>query len=78
MNLVGIKNYLQEVKIASITTLSAQFNCDADVLRNMMTHWLRKGCIRRFVQPSACGKTCGKCSTPPVLEIYEWVEVKVN
>ncbi len=74
MNLLEIKQYLQQVKIASITALSAHFNCDSEVLRPMMGHWLRKGCIRRFIQPSACQKTCGKCATPPVLEIYEWVE----
>lgn len=73
MNLVEIKSYLSQVKMASINTLSAHFNCDSDVLRNMMSHWLRKGCIRKFEHASACAKTCGKCATPPVLEIYEWV-----
>lgn len=74
MSLLEIKNYLQQVKIASIEKLSAHFKCDSGVLRNMMSHWLRKGCIRQFVQSSACGKTCGKCATPPVVEIYEWID----
>ena len=74
MSLLEIKNYLKQVKIASIAKLSAHFNCDSDVLRNMMGHWMRKGCIRQFIQSSACGKTCGKCATPPVVEIYEWID----
>lgn len=72
MSLIEIKNYLMQVKIASMTKLTAHFNCDADVLRNMLGHWLRKGCVRRCVQPLACGKTCMKCERP-ALEIYEWV-----
>lgn len=75
MSLLDIKNYLMQVKMASITTLCARFNCDSDVLRNMMSHWMRKGCIRRFIPSSGCGKTCGKCATPPTLEIYEWVDL---
>lgn len=73
MNLLEIKRYLMEVKMASMATLSAHFHCDSDRLRDMMSHWLRKGCIRQFIQSSACGKTCGKCATPPTVEIYEWV-----
>ncbi|HSW93385.1 MAG TPA: FeoC-like transcriptional regulator [Gammaproteobacteria bacterium] len=73
MSLLDIKNYLMDVKIASMATLAAHFKCDSDVLRNMICHWMRKGCVRQFVRSSECAKTCGKCATPPVLEIYEWV-----
>ena len=72
MNLLEIKKYLMQVKIASIAKLSAHFGCDSEVLRSMMTHWLRKGCVRKFMQTPACGKTCMKCM-PAVIEIYEWV-----
>ncbi|HSW69000.1 MAG TPA: FeoC-like transcriptional regulator [Gammaproteobacteria bacterium] len=72
MNLLEIKTYLKEVKIASIAKLSAHFNCDSDVLRNMMMHWVRKGCIRKFMKEAECGKTCMKCM-PQTVEIYEWV-----
>lgn len=79
MNLLDIKNYLKQVKMASITKLSAHFNCDSDVLRNMIGHWMRKGCIRRYLPSSGCGKTCMKCVTPPVgLEIYEWVDYSLT
>ncbi len=74
MSLLEIKQYLMQVKIASIEKLSAHFHCESDVLRNMIGHWMRKGCIRQFVQSAACGKTCGKCAIPPSVEIYEWVD----
>jgi len=77
MSLLEIKNYLRQVKMASHAKLCAHFNCDAEILRDMMMHWLRKGCIRRFIQSSACGKTCGKCDMPPILEIYEWVDLQL-
>ena len=73
MSLLEIKRYLMNVKMASIETLSAHFHCQSDVLRDMILHWVRKGCVRQFSQSSPCAKTCGKCATPPVLEIYEWI-----
>ena len=73
MNLLELKNYLQQVKIASLAKICAHFNCDSDLLRNMMGHWLRKGCIRQFTQSPGCGKTCMKC-VPPTVEIYEWID----
>lgn len=72
MSLLEIKNYLMRVKMASLTSLSAYFNCDADVLRNMLNHWVNKGCVRKCSNKPACGKTCGQCTVAAV-EIYEWV-----
>jgi putative ferrous iron transport protein C len=72
MGLLDIKNYLMQVKVASLPHLCAYFKCDADLLRNMMCHWLRKGCIRKFTSNPACGKQCHKCDVPAA-EIYEWV-----
>jgi putative ferrous iron transport protein C len=72
MSLLEIKKYLLEVKIASLAKIAAHFNCDAEVVRTMLTHWLRKGCIRKFTPEAGCGKTCMKC-VPQTVEIYEWV-----
>lgn len=73
MSLQEIKNYLMQVKIASLASLSAHFKCDADVLRCMMAHWMKKGCIRQFNKTPACGGACVKCPSQQV-EIYEWLE----
>lgn len=72
MNLLEIKNYLMRVKVASLASLSAYFNCDSDVLRNMLSHWVRKGCVRECIKASACGTKCAQCKVPTI-EIYEWV-----
>jgi putative ferrous iron transport protein C len=72
MNLLEIKNYVMQVKVASLSHLSAYFKCDAELLRNMLCHWTRKGCIRKTTKTPECGKSCGKC-VPTVTEIYEWV-----
>lgn len=72
MNLLEIKKYLMQVKIASLTSLCAYFNCESELLRNMLGHWVRKGCVRKCVQTPACAKTCGQCNIS-VTEIYEWV-----
>lgn len=71
MNLLEIKQYLMKVKIASLSHLCAYFNCDSELLRNMLCHWMRKGCIRKMTKTPACGDACNKCS-PALVEIYEW------
>lgn len=72
MNLLEIKNYLMRVKMASLSSLSTYFNCDSDLLRNMLAHWIRKGCVRQCLKTSNCGTKCVQCS-PSSIEIYEWV-----
>ena len=72
MNLVEIKHYLIQVKITSLSAMCSYFKCDADTLRCMMAHWVRKGSVKCFKKTAACGGSCLKCA-PPVTEIYEWV-----
>lgn len=72
MSLVELKKYLLQVKIASLASLCNYFNCDSELLRSMLAHWMRKGCIRQFNKTAACGGACVKCSTLNT-EIYEWV-----
>lgn len=72
MSLLEIKNYLMRVKIASLTSLSSYFNCDSDILRNMLSHWVRKGCVRQCLKTPQCGTKCSQCAVPAT-EIYEWV-----
>ncbi|EKD53755.1 MAG: hypothetical protein ACD_60C00157G0009 [uncultured bacterium] len=72
MNLVEIKHYLMQVKMTSLASISAYFKCDAELMRQMMSHWLRKGCVRKLSKTPACGGSCMKCA-PSLVEIYEWV-----
>jgi putative ferrous iron transport protein C len=72
MNLLEIKNYLMRVRIASLSSLCTYFNCESELLRNMLGHWVRKGCVRKCAKTANCGTKCVQCS-PLVTEIYEWV-----
>lgn len=72
MSLLEIKNYLMRVKIASLASLSQYFDCDSDVLRNMLSHWIRKGCVRKCAK--ACTTPCGQCNAA-MTEIYEWIAI---
>ncbi len=74
MSLIDIKNYFMQVKIASLANICTYFNSDSDVLRAMLSHWIRKGKIRKFAKTNACGSQCAKCS-PSQVEIYEWVSL---
>ncbi len=72
MSLLEIKNYLMRVKMASLASLCTYFNCDSDILRNMLNHWIKKGCVRRCMKTSNCGTKCMNCNVAAT-EIYEWV-----
>jgi putative ferrous iron transport protein C len=72
MNLVEIKQHMMQVKITSLANICAYFNADPVMLRQMLGHWIRKGCVRQCLQTPVCATTCGKCS-PMVTELYEWV-----
>jgi hypothetical protein len=72
MSLLEIKNYLKEAKIVSLSTLCTYFNCDSDLVRAMLGHLVRKGCVRGFSKTANCGTKCQKC-LPGTTEIYEWV-----
>lgn len=72
MNLLEIKNYLMRVKMASLSSLCLYFNCDSEVLRGMLGHWIRKGCVRCCQKTAKCGSQCVQCS-PLLTEIYEWI-----
>jgi putative ferrous iron transport protein C len=72
MSLLDIKTYLMRVRITSLANLATYFNTNPDVLRGMLSHWLRKGCLRKCQKTAACGGSCFKCD-PLITEIYEWV-----
>lgn len=72
MNLLDIKSHMMQVRMASLSSLCVYFNSDAEVLRGMLSHWVRKGKMRQCSKTPQCGVKCGKCS-PLLTEIYEWV-----
>jgi putative ferrous iron transport protein C len=72
MSLVEIKNHLMQVRITNLSSICHYFNADPNVLRGMLSHLMRNGCVRKCMKTPACGSSCGKCS-PLLTEIYEWV-----
>lgn len=73
MSLIEIKQYMMKVKMTSLNSLCLLFNADADRVRCMLEHWMRKGKIRQCMKKPACGSKCFKCPTSTT-EFYEWVE----
>lgn len=71
MSLIAIKEHLQQVKIASLGALAFYFKTDAETMRCMLDHWVRKGKVRKCNKTPACGSKCFKCEAP-VIEVYEW------
>lgn len=74
MSLLEIKSYLMRVKMASLSSLCTYFNCDSELLRNMLGHWIRKGCVRKCEKKQGCGTKCTQCPVAAT-EMYEWVSV---
>lgn len=72
MSLIAIKAHMMTVKRATLVNLCVLFNADAEQLRCMLSHWIRKGKLRQCVKKSACGSTCFGCPSA-TSEMYEWI-----
>lgn len=77
MSLIELKNYLQQVKIASLGSIAAYFKCDVYLLRQMLGHWIKKGCIRKVVKTPNCGSKCVQCGQEK-FEFYQWITSSVR
>lgn len=71
MSLLDVKRHMLEVRIASLSSLCAIFKTDAETLRCMLQHFIRKGHMRQCLKTPACGTKCFKCPNPAT-ELYEW------
>lgn len=69
--LIELKRYLAERKSVTLKDLSIRFAMDAQALRPMLDHWIRKGKLQRSA-PAQCGH-CVSCA-PEDLETYVWLE----
>jgi putative ferrous iron transport protein C len=73
MSLIAIKNHMRKVKLTTLNNLCLLFNRDAETLRAMLSHWIKKGNIRQCTRTPKCGTQCFKCPVAQV-EMYEWIE----
>jgi len=74
ISLIAIKQHLMQVKMSSLNALCVIFQTDADKMRCMLEHWMRKGKVKCCMKTAACGSQCFKCDSATT-EIYEWVGV---
>ena len=79
--LLEIKNYFLRVKKASLDNLSKEFNLDIEILENMLSLWIKKGCLKKVSNEKDCASRCSSCQLGcftakkiPSFEVYEWVE----
>lgn len=72
MILSEVKQYLQTKKASSLLELSLHFEVTAEFMRDMLQHWVRKGCIRCGSKTLRCGTSCQLCHHLQT-EWYEWV-----
>lgn len=74
MTLIEIKQYMMRVRVATLGSLCGMFQADADTVRCMLSHWMRKGKIRQCMKTPSCGSQCFKCPVSTT-EMYEWVDL---
>lgn len=67
-----VKSHLQTHKVCSLFELTVRFNANAEVLRDILRIWIRKGKVRCCQKTNRCGTQCVRCH-PLVTELYEWV-----
>ena len=72
MSLVELKQYMMRVKVSNVFNISAHFGVSPEIVRDRLSHWIRKGRVRCTTKTTKCGTQCAKCS-PYLREVYEWV-----
>lgn len=70
--LVQLKQYMSQHRITSLLQLSKEFNAAPEVLRDMLTIWIRKGKVGMQAKPPGCAQRCQQCD-PLALEVYHWL-----
>ena len=73
MILTELKSYLIEHRRVPLMDLAYHFQTTPEAIKDMLTHFLRKGKVRHLAG-NRCEKNCCCQSDPTNLEIYEWVE----
>lgn len=72
LSLRELKLYLMDVQVVSLFELANRFNVEPDIVRARISHFIRKGQVRKLLKTSKCGTQCAKCN-PLITELYEWV-----
>jgi putative ferrous iron transport protein C len=73
MSLIAIKQHMQQVRMATLASLSILFKAEPETVRCMLSHWIKKGRIRQCMKKADCGSKCFKCPSATT-ELYEWID----
>jgi hypothetical protein len=69
MNLIVLKNYLEDIaKPVSLSDLAKAFKADPALLREMLSHWVRKQKVN-LIKPAQTCSQCPQCD-PNCREYY--------
>ncbi|WP_457664904.1 FeoC-like transcriptional regulator [Thiolapillus sp.] len=71
MILSELKAYLQERGQATLADVVNHFDVDANVARDMLQVWIRKGQVQKLQAAASCGSSCSQCDAAAT-EIYVW------
>lgn len=71
--LIQLKQHIKNHRFVSLFDLTSHFNIEAQILRDMLQLWVRKGKIRERKKTNSCRVKCIKCH-PFMTEIYEWID----
>ncbi|MDP0588872.1 MAG: FeoC-like transcriptional regulator [Candidatus Endonucleobacter bathymodioli] len=73
--LVGVRDYISERGSCSLADISSYFKMSPDAMRGVLSHWIRKGKIKK--EFSGCSSGCVSCA-PEILELYYWKDGSCN
>ena len=67
-----LRLHLRLNKVCNMFDLTVRFNTEAEIIRDVLQIWIRKGnvCCKRKTEN--CGGSCSRCH-PLMTEMYEWV-----
>ncbi|TBV83382.1 MAG: hypothetical protein EYX74_01005 [Desulfobulbaceae bacterium] len=73
MDLIQVKHYLRERRVASLQEIALHFKVEVDTVKPLLEIWVNKGKARRHADgvETACSGCC-RCD-PASLVAYEWL-----
>ena len=71
MDLIQLKQYLRERRVAPLQDVALHFKVDIETVRPLLEVWINKGKLRKKGGAAGACKGCCKCD-PATIEIYEW------
>lgn len=67
-----LKLHFQLNNVLSLYDVMLRFNVDEMLARQLLQHWLKKGCVCPAERKANCGTSCQQCH-PAMTEMYQWV-----